>query len=142
MSFNTEYNDHYIIIAETPDAAIMGTAELGDEFGEVRNARLRRVGNGQEIENSVGGLRAYLLKNPRFELELEIIFDGGKAYPGLGEKIDFPLAGLTGFVLSAEFSWASGQQKAYKLTANSWDSLADASSFAVNSAGTSTIISA
>jgi hypothetical protein len=99
---------------------------LGNSFGEIKSAGVNRTANTQEITNCVGGLAAYLMNNPRFELTLQARFDADVTAPGLGELIQFPFPAVYGRVLSPSVEWSESGVRMLSIEATHWDSLADA----------------
>jgi hypothetical protein len=122
MGFNTNIPGHILLGDED---IIFGTAMLGDEFGEILKCDLERTGKEIEIENSRQGLRAVILANPGFALDLEVTFDATVDPPGMGDPIEFPYAGVIGRVMpGAKIMWASGAQRKLSFKAAHWDSMA------------------
>lgn len=122
MGFNTNIPGHVLIGDED---IIFGTAMLGEEFGEILKCDLERTGKEIEIENSRNGLRAVILANPGFALDLEVTFDASVEPPAMGDSIVFPYAEVIGRVLpGAKISWASGSQRKLSFKAAHWDSMA------------------
>jgi hypothetical protein len=122
MSFNTNIPGHMLLGDED---IIFGTAMLGTEYGEIISCSLTRPGSEIEIENNRGGLRAVILANPHFELQLEATFDQQVEPPAMGESIVFPYAGVIGRVMpGAEITWSNRGSRMLKFTAKHWDSMA------------------
>ncbi len=122
MSFNTNIPGHILIGDED---IIFGTAMLGDEFGEILSCNLERTGKQIEIENNRNGLRALIIANPGFALELETTFDANVEPPAIGDPITFPYAGVIGRVLEgAKISWSTNGQRKLSFKAAHWDSMA------------------
>lgn len=126
MSFATTFTDQALILSDS--AAIeFGTAMIGDDYGEVKSCSVKRTSDKVEVENSVGGLRALVLKKRRFELTLEVRLDSDVTPPGEMDMIVFPLVGVTGRIIDPEIKWESGGVRMMSLTATHWDEIGDAS---------------
>ena len=122
MGFNTNIPGHVLIGDED---IIFGTASLGDEFGEINKCDLERTGKQIEVENNRLGLRALIIANPGFALDLEVTFDAGVSPPGIGDPILFPYADVVGRVLEgAKIMWEKGTQRKLSFKAAHWDSMA------------------
>lgn len=125
MSFTTTFTDKALILSDN-DAIVFGTAMIGDQFGEVKNAGVKRTSDKVEVENSVAGLRALILKKRRFELTFEARLDSDIEAPGEGDMITFPYAGVVGRIFDPEIKWESGGVRMMSFTATHWDELANA----------------
>lgn len=125
MGFDTTYTDKALVLSDS-DAIVFGTAMIGDDYGEVKSAGVKRTSDKVEIENSVGGLRALVLKKRRFELSLEVRLDADIDPPGEMDMIVFPLAGVTGRIIDPEIKWESGSARMMSFTATHWDEIANA----------------
>jgi len=102
---------------------LLVSVELGNAFGEAKSANVKRTADKEEFLKNAGSLRACVLKNPRFELSLETLFDDSVDAPGLGERIAFPLVGVVGRILDVEPKWDQSGARMLSITATSWDSL-------------------
>jgi hypothetical protein len=111
---------------------VWGTMMLGDDFGEIQSASVKRTADKKEIENGAGNLRAFLLTKARFELSFEVLFDSDVAAPGLMDAIDFPLVAVTGRVLDVTPKWEKGKERLLTIEASYWDSLAAATLYTLN----------
>lgn len=123
MSFATDHANDVLLLG---DAVIWGTCMLGDDLGTVVSCRLKRTGTPQDITDQHGILKAMLLLNPRFELDLETVFELGVPVPGLMDALDFPFLQITGRVLDADILWERGGERGLSIRASNWDSLRDA----------------
>lgn len=123
MAINTLYGDDVLLLG---DPVIWGTCMLGDDLGSVVSCRLKRTGNLQDISDQNGVLKAMLMLNPRYELELETVFDAGVPVPGLFDLIDFPYLQLSGRITEADIAWERGTERALSIRASQWDSLINA----------------
>jgi hypothetical protein len=122
MSFNTNIPNHVLI---GDDDIIFGTSMLGDDFGQIKKCDLERTGKEIEIENNRGSLRAVILTNPGFALDLEVEFDSSVQPPAFGDPITFPYAGVIGRVMpGAKISWEAGGSRTLSFKAAHWDSMA------------------
>ena len=123
---DTTFDDDILVLG---DQIISGTCMLGDTFGEIESASVKRTADKEEIENCIGNLRALFLRKPRFELKLETLFANGVDAPGLLDKIAIPLIGVYGRVLDIEVKWTKGKSRMLSIDATSWDSLEDATAY-------------
>jgi hypothetical protein len=113
-----------IIIANNPEYIVFGTCMLGDTFGSVESASVKRGADTEEIMKCGGALLAYIMKNPFFELTLKVLFTSDVTPPELGQLIEFPLAGISGRIIpSIDIEWEKDGQRMMSITAKSWDSL-------------------
>lgn len=122
MSFNTNIPGHVLIGDED---IVFGTVMLGEDFGEITKCDLERTGKQIEIENNRNGLRALIIANPGFSLNLETTFDASVEPPAIGDPITFPYAGVIGRVLEgAKITWESKGSRKLSFKAAHWDSMA------------------
>jgi hypothetical protein len=122
MAFTTNIPSHVLLGEE---GVIFGTVELASAYGEVRSATVAREADLVEIENNVGGLKAAILSKPRFELEMEVVFDAAVALPELGGSIALPFAGLRARILGGiQIKWSNKAEKMVSFKATHWDSMA------------------
>lgn len=122
MSFNTKYPGKHIIVADDPENIVFGTCMLGDTFGEVISASVKRGANEQELEGCGGRLRAIMMNKMNFELTMEVLFTAEKPAPGLAEIITFPVAGVQGRVMAGvEIKWEKDGQRMLSIPAKSFD---------------------
>lgn len=123
MSFAAKFPKAHIKIADNPANIVFGTAMIGDTYGSVISANIKRDGQLEEI-TSYGNLLAAIIANPSFELTLNTVLTADVAIPGMGELIDFPLAGITGRIMPGiEVAWEELGHRGLSITAKSWDSL-------------------
>jgi hypothetical protein len=111
----------YLVIAEDPQNIMFGTVQVGDDFGQAKSATVKRTADKEELVANSGNLRAVILKNPRFELDLETLFTLDVEPPGIGERIMFPLVDVIGHILDVEVQWEDSKGRGLKITATSWD---------------------
>jgi hypothetical protein len=141
MSFNTNIPNHVLIGDED---VVFGTCMLGTVFGEIMKCDLDRSGNEIEIEKGTGGLLALIIANPKFALDLETVFTDAVTPPELGQSITFPLAGVTGRILSVKPGWTNKGSRMLSIKAAYWDSMdveGTNPAFSVDLSGTTTPIS-
>lgn len=129
MALDTTLGNNVLALTNT---IVWGTMMLGDDFGEIISASVKRTGDKKEIENGAGNLRAFLLTKARFELNFETRFDSAVEAPGLMNEIDFPLVGVTGRVLDVTPKWEGGKERILTIEASFWDSLASAVLYTLN----------
>lgn len=94
-------------------------------FGNVRNAKLGRKADQEQIEDCFGDLRALLLRNPRYELQLSIVVKSSLTLCELGARLSFPIANMYGNVLDWDLAWQSKGLKMLDMNASRWDALGD-----------------
>ncbi len=123
MALASQYPGH-IVIAEDPQNIIFGTCQVGDDFGEVQSASVKRTADKEELDNCHGSLLAAILRKPRFELSLTTLFEADVTPPGIGERIAFPLVNVHGRILDVTVNWESAQGRELTIEATSWDSFA------------------
>ena len=115
---------------------VLGTAMLGDAFGVIKRATLRRTAKRVEIVDDAETVRLVLLKNPGFEMTLECCFDADVAAPGLMEPVDLPLVGVTGRVMEGlTVLWEEGGERMLSIPLSQWDSLDSATAYRLETDG-------
>ncbi len=113
-----------IIIADDPDNIIFGTCMLGSTYGSVESASVKRGADMEEIKKCGGKLLAVIMKNATFELTMKCIFTDEVDPPGLGDLIQFPLAGIKGRVVpTVDVEWEKEGQRMISINCKSWDVL-------------------
>lgn len=122
MALNTTYTNE-IVIADDPDNIIFGTCMLGDTYGSVESASVKRTGDREEIKKCGNKLMAIILSNLRFEMTLKTLFTEDATEPDLGGSIIFPLGGIQGRILDITVEWEQGGQRMLSIEATSFDSL-------------------
>lgn len=122
MALATQYPG-FIVIADTPQNIIFGTCQIGDDFGEVKSAGVKRTADKEELQKATGSLKACVLKNPRFELSLKVLFTADKDAPGIGEQIAFPLVEVVGRIMDVSIDWEDSSGRMMTIEATKWDSL-------------------
>lgn len=126
MSFSTNIPGHILIGDEN---VIFGTCALGSTYGEVTSFNLTRTADLEEIENCVGGLKAAILRKPRFEMEIETIFDASVTLPELGGSFTLPIVGLRARITGdIKIGWTNTGARSLSFKASHWDSMAEETS--------------
>lgn len=123
MAFETNIPGHVLIGDEN---VVFGTCALGTTYGEISSFNLTRTADLEEIENCVGGLKAAILRKPRFEMEIEALFDSSGTLPELGGAITLPLAGVVARItgdIAIKWEKTGGRMLSFK--ASHWDSMAE-----------------
>lgn len=123
MGLETRYPGE-ILIADDPANLVWGTCALGETYGSVESANVDRASDVDELVKCNGILLAAVLSNHKFQLTLKTIFTVDVIAPGIGESIDFPLAGISGRILKAGVEWEKKGHKMLSIEATSWDGLA------------------
>jgi hypothetical protein len=121
MGFGTNIPGHILI---GDDDIVFGTVMLGNTFGEIIKCDLDRTANEIEIEKANGGLRALILANPHFMLDLETQFSSNVTAPALGDPVTFPLAGVIGRITGIKPGWEAKGSRKLSIKAGHWDSMA------------------
>jgi hypothetical protein len=125
--FATTYGEQLLSIS---DQVVIGTAMLGNQFGTVKNAMVKRTGDREEIKNQRGELRIVLIKNPGFELMLECAFEKSVSPPGLLEQITLPFIGVVGYVMEGvTIKWEQGNERGLMIPVSNWDAMEDATAY-------------
>jgi hypothetical protein len=129
MPLDTDHGNNVLLLG---DQVVWGTCMLGDEFGQVESASVKRTADKVEIENCAGNLKSLLLTKPRFEVTLETIFEASVEAPGLMDIIALPLVGVMGRVMDVSVKWEKGKERALSIEITHWDSLAEATGYSLN----------
>ncbi len=105
---------------------VFGAAMHDGTYGEVVKLDLTRTADLVEIDNGQGGNLAAILTKARFEMDIEVVFPADKSAPGIGDQIDFPLAGVTGNITgNIKVLWASKDARKLSFSAAYWDSIGE-----------------
>ena len=104
---------------------LYGTCEVEQGFGTVISSTLKRANEKQEWEDCRGNTRLILLRNKRYEVEMEVEFDPSVTLPVEGDSLAFPHVGVTGQILNWDLVFAKADCVKLKITATHWDSLGD-----------------
>ena len=104
-----------------PGTIDFGTCELAQTYGTVVSGSVKAANDEQVWESCRGNTEVVLLKNERFELTMEVLFNG--TLPDVGDDIAFPEVSVTGQIVDFEITWAQGDRKKLKLNAKHWKSL-------------------
>lgn len=133
QSISTTYGNDYLVLGLAGQEIVNGTAMLGNDFGTIKSATVKRQADKEDLKNGAGNLRAVVMMNPNFELTLDTAFEASVAAPAMGAAITLPLAGVVGRVMpGAEVKWEQGKERGLSFTVSSWDSLEGASLYQVN----------
>jgi hypothetical protein len=128
----TSLNGNPVAVAEA-DKIVMGTCMLGDDYGTVKSATLTRTGQEEEILGCKGQIVAWLIKNPGFELQMEVRFDSDVDPPEILDSVTFPLAEVTGHVApGTQIKWEEGGVRVMSFTAKNWDSMSSVTAMTFN----------
>ncbi len=125
MAFTTQYDPEEILVMGD-NTLVMGTASLGDTFGEIVTFTVTRKADIENIEAANGNLRAVVMKNLQFEAKIETILDSSVTAPGIGEIYSIPFAGVEGRITEVSVDLAKGTERTMTFTVMHWDALADA----------------
>lgn len=129
QTLSSTYGDNLLVLGAH---VIIGTAQIGQDYGCVKSASVKRSADKQELEDGAGNLRSLVLTKPGFELMLEVAFEKHVTAPAMLTQIALPLIGVQGRVMpGAEVKWENGKERGLSIPVNSWDSLADAEAFSV-----------
>lgn len=123
MSFSTTYAATEILVLSDNDQIVWGTCMLGETYGEIASCEVGREWDTEEIKNCVGGLAAFIWKNPHFTMTLNTRFDADITAPGAGDKIAFPIPSVTGRIIKPAISWESEGTRGLSIEAGYWDAL-------------------
>lgn len=122
MALGSQYPG-YISISENPENIEFGSCKVGNDFGEVKSASVKRTADKEELSNCNGSILAAILRNPRFELSLKTLFTLDVSPPGLAERIAFPLVGVVGHILDVSVEWEDAGGRMMSIEATRWDSI-------------------
>lgn len=126
QTISTTYGSEYLVLSKDTEV-IFGTAMLGSQFGIVKRAIIKRLGERELIVNSAGELKLILIKTPGYELILDCAFDRSVVAPGMGESLSLPFVGVTGHVMDgASIAWDNGSERGISIPVSSWDSFSSA----------------
>lgn len=115
------------LIADDEEFEILyGVCEITAAFGEVESCELADECDEQEFINCRGNTRAVLLKNERFELDLEVIFDAGVGLPSRGDSVAFPVVGVTGQYIRGRIIWSKEDRVKMRMTCKHWKTMGSA----------------
>ena len=97
-----------------------GVCEFPTTFGEVVSGSVKLTCDKQEWENCRGNVKLILLRNQRYEMQLEVEFDSALDLPALGDDIAFPFWEVTGQVLDAEIKGSRTERIRMSINATHW----------------------
>lgn len=127
MSFSTTYNAKEVLVLNEAETIVWGTCMLGTTYGEIISCSVSREFNTQEIMNCVGGLAAFIMNNPRFEMTIEARMDSDVTAPGPGDQILFPIPAVYGRVMpGVTINWEQNGARRLSIPATFWDELSGA----------------
>jgi hypothetical protein len=110
-----------------PSATIpFGTCEVNQTYGLVVSCRVKETADVETFMNCSGNVKEVLLRNERYELQMEVEFDETIGKQDLGDPIAFPEVGVTGRVIESELMWEREGRKMYSITATHWKSIGSA----------------
>lgn len=107
----------------TDNSLVLGTCALGETFGQVKSASLKRGADVKEIKNCKGGVRAVLLLNPKTVLSLKTIFESGADVPQIGQTLTLPLISIQGLITDVTVDWTEEDERQFSIEATGWDAL-------------------
>jgi hypothetical protein len=116
------------------DQLVIGTASLGDDYGDVIKATVKVDSDKQEVMAPNGNLRALIFSNMRKEITLETRFDADVPCPQFGDVLALPGIGVQGFITSATVSYDRGKERTLSISATQWDALKGATAYTLNTA--------
>ena len=141
MALGDTFGTDLLVLGD--NSLVLSTVMLGDDFGQVISATVTRDADREDIMAANGNLRAVVLKNIRFEMQMECRFDSTVTPPSLMEAITLPLAGVEGRIMKVEVKWNEGTERTLALTVSAWDALTDAVAYSLDTAtGTMTSLDA
>lgn len=134
--FTTTYGDATLVLTNDQDIEL-GTAQLGDQFGTIKRAVIRRTGDREIIAHAkTKEILMVLIHNPGFEMQLECAFAKSVTAPGMGESLSLPLVGVTGFVMEGvTVQWEAGSERGLLIPVSSWDIMQGATAYRLTPAG-------
>lgn len=127
--FSTTHGDDFLVISNDTEL-IFGTAMLGNAFGAIKAAVIKRTGEREMFSTKAGVLKLILIKNPGYEMTLKCAFDKSVVAPGIGESLSLPLVGVTGYVMEGvTIEWESGSERGLSIPVSSWDAFQGATAY-------------
>ncbi len=105
---------------------VIGTAMLGDNFGKIKSYKVKRDGDGQELMNGAGALRAHVTLKPGFTATLEVYFDANVTAPAIYTLLGIVVDGATimaRVMAGAEITHDDGKERGLSMPVQMWDSL-------------------
>lgn len=110
----------YKIIGD--QSPVIGTCALDQDYGTVLNGRLRLGAEVKELKTCEGEIDTAIIRNEKYELEIEALFDSGITEPVLGSAT-LTIDGHTGQVLEWEKKWEHEGEVSISLKASKWVAL-------------------
>jgi len=111
---------------------VIGTAVLGDDFGKIKSLKVKRDGEGVELMNGAGSLRAHVTLKPGISGTMEVYFDATVNVPPIYTIISIPFDNLTiaaRVMPGAEISHDDGKERGLSIPVQMWDSLLGKAAF-------------
>jgi len=105
---------------------VIGTAVLGDDFGKIKSLKVKRDGDGQDLMNGAGSLRAHVTLKPGISGTMEVYFDADVNAPPIYTIITIPYDNLTiaaRTMAGAEITHDDGKERGLSIPVQMWDSL-------------------
>ncbi len=135
-SFSTTFGDSTLILTNGQDIEL-GTAQLGDQFGTIKRAVIRRTGDRELIQHAkTKKLLMVLIHNPGFEMMLECAFAKSVTAPGMGESLSLPLVGVKGFIMEGvTVQWEAGSERGIMIPVTGWDTMQNATAYRLTNSG-------
>ncbi len=116
----------WIEINNNDESVLFSTAQFGNSFGEITKMELSRDADTIELKGGWQQVKACILTNFSYSLNLEINMKAGVTPPGPGDQITFPLAGVKGIVKpGVKLGVATNGVQTLSLQATSFDSLSN-----------------
>lgn len=107
-----------------PDPQTDPLTYIPSGFGTLKSASLERFATAEEIEDCKGDIRAYLMKNPGWELDCQLTCSASLTLTEMGSRLKFPIADIFGFILPGlKVMWQSKGLKMVSFKARHWDAL-------------------
>lgn len=110
---------HQTLIGESATIP-WGTCEVEQAYGLVVSCSVKETADKEEFLDCRGNIREVLLRNERYEAQLEVEFDEGIGKQDLGDSISLPEVGVTAQVVESEIKWERDGRKMYSITATHW----------------------
>jgi len=120
---STTYSPEDILILGDAQP-IIGTAMLGDAFGNIKSFGVKRTGDEEELSNGAGSLRAHVIKKPGCEATMDVFFDATVTAPKLYDIIMLPVVGIAARVMPGlDVKYDDGKERMLSIPIKMWDAL-------------------
>lgn len=114
---------------------VIGTAMLGDDFGNIKSFGVKRTGDEEELSNGAGSLRAHVIKKPGVEATMDVMFDATVTPPRLYQIIMLPVIGIAGRVMPGiDIKYDDGKERMMTIPIKMWDALKNKPAFRLDTA--------